>query len=123
MDLEDELYNLSIGDSMVMAYCTKIKAIVDILSKIGYPVSERNLVIYVINGLSWKFAHVVTTIKHQKPIPMFLEMRSILTLDELVMLKEQTHVVQPVHQDHSSVLPILNITHAKSPFKSKIRIL
>ncbi|CAH1427506.1 unnamed protein product [Lactuca virosa] len=88
MELDDELRTITIGDSSVMEYCTRIKSISDLLANIGSPVPERNLVIYAINGLSLKFAHVVTTIRHQKPFPTFLEMRSMLTLEERSMLNE-----------------------------------
>ncbi|CAH1424980.1 unnamed protein product, partial [Lactuca virosa] len=76
MELDDELRTITIGDSSVMEYCIHIKSISDLLANIGSPLSERNLVIYAINGLSPKFAHVVTTTRHQKSSPTFLEMRS-----------------------------------------------
>lgn len=88
IELDDELRNLVIGDSTIMEYCNKIKSISDLLANIGAPVPERNLVTYAINGLSQKYAHIVTTIRHQKPFPTFIEMRSMLTLEERSMLKE-----------------------------------
>ncbi|KAL7594259.1 hypothetical protein Lser_V15G30937 [Lactuca serriola] len=111
VELDDELCSITIGDSMIVQYCTRIKSIVGILTNIGAPVLERNLVIYGINGLSPKFAHVVTTIRHQKPFPTFLEMRSMLTLEEHSMLKEQNCVVPSIHQDHAPAPTILNTTH------------
>ncbi|CAH1441686.1 unnamed protein product [Lactuca virosa] len=111
MELDDELRSITIGNSIVVQYCTRIKSIVDLLANIGASVSEGNLVIYSINNLSLKFSHVVTTIRHQKPFPTFLEMRSMLMLEERSMIKEQNRVVQATHQDHASALTILNTTH------------
>lgn len=64
MELDDELRNITIGDSTIMEYYTRIKSISDLLTNIGSPMPERNLVIYTINGLSPKYAHVVTIIRH-----------------------------------------------------------
>ncbi|XP_023739441.1 uncharacterized protein LOC111884530 [Lactuca sativa] len=111
MELDDELCSITTGDPTIVQYCTHITSIDDILANIGSLVPERNLVIYAINGLSPKFAHVVTTIRHQKPFLTFLEMRSMLTLEECSMIKEQNRVVQATHQDHASAPTILNTTY------------
>lgn len=96
-----------------MEYCNIIKSIADLLANIGAPVPERNLVIYAINGLSQKYAHVVTTICHQKPFPMFM-----LTLEERSVMKGQTPLVQASHHNHPSSPIILAVEHhnrAKNP--------
>ncbi|KAI3792415.1 hypothetical protein L2E82_06292 [Cichorium intybus] len=111
MELDDELRNIVIGDSTIMEYCTRLKSISDLLANIGAPVPERNLVIYALNGLSPKYAHIVTTIRHQKPFPSFLEMRSMLTLEERSMIKEQSRIVQASHQDNASSPTVLNTEH------------
>lgn len=111
MELDDELRNIVIGDSTIMEYCTRIKSISDLLANIGAPVPERNLVIYALNGLSPKYAHIVTTIRHQKPFPSFLEMRSMLTLEERSMIKDQTRLVQTSHHDNASSPTVLNTEH------------
>ncbi|CAH1443142.1 unnamed protein product [Lactuca virosa] len=54
MELDDEIRSITIGDSTIVQYCTRIKSIADILANIEALVPERNLVIYVINGLSLK---------------------------------------------------------------------
>lgn len=90
MELDDELCTITIGDSLVMEYCTHIKSISDLIANIGSPIPERNPVIYSINGLSPKFAHVVTTIQHQKSFPTFLNRRSMFTLEERSMIKDHS---------------------------------
>ncbi|KAL7612129.1 hypothetical protein Lser_V15G07213 [Lactuca serriola] len=94
-----------------MEYCTRIKSILDILTNIGAPFPERNLAIYVMNGLSQKYAHIMTTIRHQKPFPTFLEMRSMLTLKERSMKKEQTHLLLVSHPDNAFSPSVLNVEH------------
>ena len=56
--MDDELRNIQLGDSTIMEYCNRIKAIADLLSNIGALVSDRLLVTYALNGLSEKYAHV-----------------------------------------------------------------
>ncbi|KAL4555611.1 hypothetical protein LXL04_038235 [Taraxacum kok-saghyz] len=114
MELDDELRNLSIGDLGIIEYCNKVKSIYDLLTNIGSPVSQRNLVIYTINGLSPKYAHIATTIRHKDPFPTFLEMRSMLSLEERTMLKDQTRMLHPSHQDSSSYPTVLNTEHQKN---------
>ncbi|KAJ9553554.1 hypothetical protein OSB04_017599 [Centaurea solstitialis] len=111
LELDNELRNIVIGDSTIMEYCSRIKGISDLLTNIGSPVSERNLVTYAINGLSPKYDVIATTIRHRSPFPSFLEMRSILTLEEQRMLQNQNRLVQVSHSDTSSLPTILNANH------------
>ncbi|KAJ9535086.1 hypothetical protein OSB04_un001838 [Centaurea solstitialis] len=111
LELDNELRNIVIGDSTIMEYCSRIKGISDLLTNIGSPVSERNLVTYAINGLSPKYDVIATTIRHRSPFPSFLEMRSILTLEEQRMLQNQNRLVQVSHSDTSSSPTILNANH------------
>ncbi|KAL4578860.1 hypothetical protein LXL04_014991 [Taraxacum kok-saghyz] len=111
MELDDELRSISLANSSIMDYCTRIKNIADLLANIGSPVPERNLVIYAINGLSQKFAHVITTIRHQRPFPTFSEMHAMLTLEERSLLKEQNRMSTASQNDHSSSPTILNTEH------------
>lgn len=61
IELDDELRNIQLGDSTILEYCNHIKSIADLLSNIGAPVYEKNLVTYAINGLSEKYTHVKPT--------------------------------------------------------------
>ncbi|KAL7601585.1 hypothetical protein Lser_V15G27111 [Lactuca serriola] len=103
-----------------MEYCTRIKSISNLLANIGSPIPERNLIIYAINGLSQKFAHVVTTIRHQKQFPTFLEMRTMLTLEERSMAKDHSRHVQASHQDNASSPTILTTEHQNRPSHSRL---
>lgn len=111
MELDDELHSLTIGDSTIMESYIKIKFVSYLLSNICSSVNEQNLVIYALNGLPPKFYHIVTTIRHEKPFPAFLEMHSMLTLEEQSMNKERNRLVQSPHLDTPSAPTILNTQH------------
>ncbi|KAL7614190.1 hypothetical protein Lser_V15G05411 [Lactuca serriola] len=107
LELDDELRHIVIGDSTIMEYRTRIKSIVDLLANIGASVLERNLVIYAINGLSYKYAHIVTTVHHRKPFLTFLKMRSILTLEERSLQKDLTRLVHVSYSDNASSATVI----------------
>lgn len=97
----------------MMDYCNHIKSISDLLVNIGVPVPQRNFVTYAINELSQKFPHIKPVLWNTKPFPTFLEMRSILTLEERAMIKDQARLItiEPSHQDNSSSPTVLNTEH------------
>lgn len=108
LELDKEIQNLDIGDAIIMEWCTRIKSIVGILRNIGAPVTERNLVIYTLVGLSPKFSHIVTTIRHQKTISNMVGDAIHAHFEERAMLKDQNKILLTPHLDNSSALMILN---------------
>ena len=82
IQIDNELHNIQIGDCSITDYCKHIKALADLLDNIDNTVPEKNLVSYMINGLSTNFENVATIIRHKKPLPSFLEARSMLILEE-----------------------------------------
>ncbi|KAL7601402.1 hypothetical protein Lser_V15G26960 [Lactuca serriola] len=82
MQLDTELRNISMGNLFVTEYCTKIQTLADLLENLDAEVPKKNIVIYIINGLSPKYDHVVSMIRHQKPLPSFSDTRSILQVEE-----------------------------------------
>ncbi|XP_023749957.1 uncharacterized protein LOC111898260 [Lactuca sativa] len=60
MQLDQELWNITQGDSTINAYCTQIKNLVDLLENIEVVVPEKNLVNYTINGLNPRFDHIAS---------------------------------------------------------------
>nr|GEZ83374.1 hybrid signal transduction histidine kinase M [Tanacetum cinerariifolium] len=52
------------------------------LKNLDCEVSEKNLVIYAVNGLDSWFATIVEIIHHRKPLPTFETVRSMLLLKE-----------------------------------------
>ncbi|KAL4570763.1 hypothetical protein LXL04_026425 [Taraxacum kok-saghyz] len=107
MQLENELRNITMGDSSVTDYCTRIKTIADMLDNLEAPVPEHNLLAYKLAGLTKKFHYIATTIKYQKHLPSLWEARAILTMEEQSMIREQQKHVAPSHSDNSSSHTVL----------------
>lgn len=82
IQLNEDLRNIAMGDLTVADYCYKLKVIFDLLENIDQPIDERALVMHTINGLSHKYDNIATLIRHQKPIPSFLDCRAMLKLEE-----------------------------------------
>ncbi|XP_010431181.1 PREDICTED: uncharacterized protein LOC104715477 [Camelina sativa] len=72
----------------------------DLLSNLEAPVNDRNLVMYMLNGLNEKFDNIINVIKHQKPFPSFDDTKSMLQ-DEECRLKK-AHKVIASHSAHAS---------------------
>ncbi|XP_010430939.2 PREDICTED: uncharacterized protein LOC104715205 [Camelina sativa] len=82
IQLENELRSFTIGDLSVLDYCQKLKSISDLLANVDSPITERSLVIHMLNGLSEKFDNIHNVIKHKSPFPSFGAARSMLLLEE-----------------------------------------
>ncbi|PWA34559.1 hypothetical protein CTI12_AA617880 [Artemisia annua] len=90
INLDNKLYSIKIGNMTINEYCMKIKSMADRLTNLGSPVSEKNLVIYAINGLDSRFTTIVKIIRRQKPLPSFETTRTMLLLEEST-IKEAQH--------------------------------
>ena len=53
----------------VAEYGQKMKKLADSLNNVDAPVQERNLVMYVLNGLYARFDNIINVIKHRLPFP------------------------------------------------------
>nr|GEV15387.1 ribonuclease H-like domain-containing protein [Tanacetum cinerariifolium] len=82
INLNNELRSVNIGKITVNEYCTKIKSMSNRLKNLDCEVSEKNLVIYVANGLDSRFATLVEIIRHREPVPTFETVRNMLLLKE-----------------------------------------
>ncbi|GJS14376.1 hybrid signal transduction histidine kinase M, partial [Tanacetum coccineum] len=71
INLDNELRSIKIGKMTVNEYCTKIKSMANRLKNLDCQVSEKNLVIYAVNGLDSRFATLVEIIRHREPLPTF----------------------------------------------------
>ncbi|GJW08838.1 ribonuclease H-like domain-containing protein [Tanacetum coccineum] len=61
----------------------KIESIVTLLNDLGSPISDEDVVTYVMHGLSDKFAHIAGIIAHREPFPDLETMRSMVTTEEM----------------------------------------
>ncbi|GJR20679.1 hybrid signal transduction histidine kinase M [Tanacetum coccineum] len=85
INLDNELRSIKIGKMSINEYCTKIKSMADRLKNLGCVVSDKNLVIYVVNELDSCFATVFEIIRHREPFPTFETTRNMLRLKESSM--------------------------------------
>lgn len=97
MQLDQELRNITQGNSTINAYCTRIKNLVGLLENIDVVVPEKNLVNYVINGMNPRFDHIASSLRHRTPSLTLLETRSILALEEQTMNQIQNRSSTSTH--------------------------
>ncbi|XP_019100918.1 PREDICTED: uncharacterized protein LOC109132910 [Camelina sativa] len=98
LELENELRTTVIGDLTIHTYCQKLKTLSDQLTNLDSPVSDRALVMHLLNGLSDKFDNIINVIKHKSPFPQFIEARSMLTMEE----KRLTKPTPPTLVNHNT---------------------
>ena len=100
IQLDNDLRTKEINDLSVHDYSQSLKSLADLLENVEAPISDKTLVMYMLNGLNEKYGHIINMIKHQKPFPSFEEARNMLEMEETRLKK--THKVTIAHSDHSS---------------------
>ncbi|CAO2147581.1 unnamed protein product [Urochloa humidicola] len=87
------LHALSQGDLSVGDYCGKIKHYADILRDVGSPLTDQELVITLLGGISDKLAHCAPTISAARPPMRFNDARSFLQQEEAWITDRANKVV------------------------------
>lgn len=105
IQLDNDLRMKEIGDLSIQEYCQSLKSIADLLENVETPVSERTLVMYVLNGLNEKFEYIINVIKQHKSFPSFEEAKNMLEMEETRLKKSHKSPVS--HSDHASSLSAL----------------
>ena len=100
IQLDNDLCTKEIGDLSVHDYSQSLKSIADLLENVEAPVSDKTLVMYMLNGLNEKYDHIINVIKHQKPFPSFEDARNMLEMEETRLKKPNKVTI--AHSDHSS---------------------
>lgn len=59
IQLENEIWTLQIRDLSVNDYCQKLKTLSDLLANVNFSISERTLVMHLLNVLSSKFDNII----------------------------------------------------------------
>ena len=67
----------------------KIESIVTLLNALDSPVSNDEVVMYAINGLRDRFAHVSGIIVHRNPFPYLAMVHSMVTNEEMCLNSKQ----------------------------------
>ncbi|GJS29456.1 hybrid signal transduction histidine kinase M [Tanacetum coccineum] len=82
INLDNELQSIKIEKMTVNEYCTKIRSMADRLINLSCVVSDKNMVIYTINGLDSRFATLVEIIRNHETFPSFENVSTMLLLKE-----------------------------------------
>ncbi|XP_060182453.1 uncharacterized protein LOC132612138 [Lycium barbarum] len=90
----------------VKAYCTRLKFLADNLANVGHKVSDEQLVLRLLRGLSEENKTFRTTVQHRTPIPSFDVVRSMLELEE------DSHAEHAVHDSGSNAA---RVSHKVNP--------
>ncbi|EOA12046.1 hypothetical protein CARUB_v10007973mg, partial [Capsella rubella] len=111
LQCDHELRTASIGDLSVHEYCLKLKTLSDLLANLDSPVSDRVLVMHLLNGLSDKYDNIINVIKHKTPFPTFATARSMLTMEEDRLAKQSKPL--PSNNNSSSTPTVLYTASAQ----------
>nr|GEW22439.1 zinc finger, CCHC-type [Tanacetum cinerariifolium] len=112
--LDNELRSIKIRKMTVNEYCTKIQSMANRLKNLNCQVSEKNLVIFTVNGHDSQFATLAEIIRHREPLPAFESVRNMLLLKES-SFNDQTEASTTFESSYSS----LTILMASSSFEHK----
>lgn len=89
MELCERLQSLSINDLSISEYLLKAKTIIDHLATIGEVVPERDLMIYIFNGLGSRYFTFVTTFNMTQISPHIVTLHNQLeTFGKMLLVSE-----------------------------------
>jgi hypothetical protein len=91
--LEAEFRALIQGNLSITAYCHHLKSLSDALRDVGQPISDHTLVLTCLRSLNLRFSDITSLVTMQRPLPLFLQTRSLLLLRET-----QLHHTAPTNQ-------------------------
>lgn len=112
LQYDNELRTLVIGDMNITDYTHKLKSLSDLLANLDSPVTDRALVMHMLNGLSDKFDSIINVIQHQTPYPTFTKARSMLLMEEKRLDKQVKSA--PQHTTNASS-PTVLLTNQNQP--------
>nr|GFB29799.1 Toll/interleukin-1 receptor (TIR) domain-containing protein [Tanacetum cinerariifolium] len=94
IQLDNEIRNIVIGNLSMNNYFQEIKSKVDRLANLDSKVNDSSLVTFAINGVRSKFPDIARIIRHKEKLLTFDEVCSMILLEEIDMLSQQsaTHV-------------------------------
>jgi hypothetical protein len=71
------------GDLSIHDYCRRMKGMANDLRALGETVTDRHLILNLLQGLNKKFDHMKIFIKQSQPFPSFHTVRNDLELEEI----------------------------------------
>nr|GEU76496.1 ribonuclease H-like domain-containing protein [Tanacetum cinerariifolium] len=109
INLDNELHFIKIGSMTVNAYCTKIRSMAGRLKNLGCDISDKNLVVYTVNGLDSHFATLVDIIRHRETLPSFETTNNMFLLKES-SFKDDTRTSSTFDDSSSSPTALVSFT-------------
>ncbi|KAJ0555878.1 putative RNA-directed DNA polymerase [Helianthus annuus] len=95
IDLNNKFANTHLDQFPNMsAYCQALKVIFDQLSNLGSPVTDEQLVLQLLSGLTEQYENTASVIQQMKPLPDFYDTRSRLCMAESRKLSQARHSAQ-----------------------------
>jgi hypothetical protein len=83
MNLSAEFHNFVQGDLSANDYCRRLKSMADARTELGDPITDKQLVLAMLQGLNPRYENLQTILPLQRPFPSFIEARSQLILAEI----------------------------------------
>jgi hypothetical protein len=83
LQLDARFHAFKQGDLNVSNYCHRMKGMADDLRALGETVTDRHLVLNLLQGLNKRFDHMKIFIKRSQPFPSFHTIRNDLKLEEI----------------------------------------
>jgi hypothetical protein len=83
--LEQEFHGLKQGSMTVADYCRKQKILSNELNVLGTIITNKRLIQNTLRGLGSKLSYMRMLTLKQRPLPSFLDVRSLLLLEELTL--------------------------------------
>ncbi|GJQ93589.1 WRKY family transcription factor [Tanacetum coccineum] len=99
--LDNEICNMSIGNSSITDFFQQIKSKADSLANLESLVKDSSLVTYAINGIRSKYPEAARVIRHREKAPTFDKLRSMMLLEESDM-SHPSHGNSSLHHASSS---------------------
>lgn len=83
LQLKADFCNTTKDNLSIDEYLKKLKTIYDSLYSIGHPITEKDLVLQILEGLPANYENDVINLSSQEPLPSFVQTRIVLYLQEL----------------------------------------
>ncbi|GJS33982.1 ribonuclease H-like domain-containing protein [Tanacetum coccineum] len=106
--LKAKLRSLKLGDLTINAYFRKIKSIATILTSLGSPINNDDVVTIALEGFPNKYENVFGIIVHREPFPVLKTVHSMLTNEEM-RLKSRA---QATSINSTSYLPMVLLANS-----------
>ncbi|XP_022032547.1 uncharacterized protein LOC110933643 [Helianthus annuus] len=95
IDLNNKFANTHLDQFPNMsAYCQALKVIFDQLTNLGSPITDEQLVLQLLSGLTEQYENTASVIQQMKPLPDFYDTRSRLCMAESRKLSQVRYAAQ-----------------------------